>query len=485
MSRGMRWGAHALLFSCVMIYRGKHTRCFLPLLPHCQGAHLRVVIFIDIFLFPVFVFVFKAERKEKKGKIFLFSAGESFLLYYYYDDDGDSPTPVPCFFLSLLFVVVAPLAFLLSLLLIKWLSGFHLLQPSSLSLFFIWFLSNTRCSPTTTKLSAIFACGPLRDFRKETRALFFFCFAIVPFASLLTRDFLLLFGLNRLLDLRVILTQLVIDVPGMRPTAFLGSRALASISNVVWFSSAFRHCDSDSPDWRVRRDASSFPNCNVFGFSFQTAPSFKQEARGCPLPPEIANGRYQILPMRRSFSSSPFSPRTQHWNTMQQNGSAPSGSPLAPSTASPMLVVPVYSSALYSCQHGFLSGGSSLISCSPGGWWQPTHNAPRCLPFGPASPSNGVHHHNYGKVRLMSVVRGRNSQCFPWHTTRRWKVRLKNVGRRSSDVANSSVGSPPFFCFVFVLVFRGRIGGVVVCLGPVETGGVAVFCAFLKLLLMS
>lgn len=98
MSRGMRWGAHALLFSCVMIYRGKHTRCFLPLLPHCQGAHLRVVIFIDIFLFPVFVFVFKAERKEKKGKFFLFSAGESFLLYYYYDDDGDSPTPVPCFF---------------------------------------------------------------------------------------------------------------------------------------------------------------------------------------------------------------------------------------------------------------------------------------------------------------------------------------------------------------------------------------------------
>lgn len=148
--------------------------------------------------------------------------------------------------------------------------------------------------------------------------------------------------------------------------------------------------------------------------SSANAPSFKQEARGCPLPPEIANGRYQILPMRRSFSSSPFSPRTQHWNTMQQNGSAPSGSPLAPSTASPMLVVPVYSSALYSCQHGFLSGGSSLISCSPGGWWQPTHNAPRCLPFGPASPSNGVHHHNYGgnglEMKEINAGQGRDAE---------------------------------------------------------------------------
>lgn len=46
-------------------------------------------------------------------------------------------------------------------------------------------------------------------------------------------------------------------------------------------------------------------------------------------------------------------------------------------------------------------------------------------------------------------------------------------------------GLRPFFVLFFVLVFRGRIGGVVVCLGPVETGGVAVFCAFLKLLLMS
>ncbi|XP_059353305.1 uncharacterized protein LOC130701110 [Daphnia carinata] len=117
--------------------------------------------------------------------------------------------------------------------------------------------------------------------------------------------------------------------------------------------------------------------------------SFKQEARGCPLPPEIANGRYQMLPMRRSFSSSPFSPRIQHWN-----GSAASGPSLvAPSAAPPTM--PVYSSVLYSCHRGFLSAGSSLITCSPGGWWQPTHNAPRCLPLGAASPSAGIHH-SYG-----------------------------------------------------------------------------------------
>lgn len=121
--------------------------------------------------------------------------------------------------------------------------------------------------------------------------------------------------------------------------------------------------------------------------------SSKPEVRGCPLPPEIANGRYQILPMRRSFSSSPFSSRIQQWNTMQQNGS--SGSSVVAS-ATLAVLVPVYSSALYSCHRGFLSGGSSLISCSPGGWWQPTHNAPRCLAFGAAASSAGIHR-NYGQ----------------------------------------------------------------------------------------
>ena len=132
--------------------------------------------------------------------------------------------------------------------------------------------------------------------------------------------------------------------------------------------------------------------------------SSKLEVRGCPLPPEIANGRYQILPMRRSFSSSSFSPlssRIQHWNNLQMTSN---GSLAA--TASPV-VVPVYSSALYSCYRGFLSGGSSLISCSPGGWWQPTHNAPRCLPFGSSSSSSssgGIHHNHKGTQRNRTFI---------------------------------------------------------------------------------
>jgi hypothetical protein len=151
---------------------------------------------------------------------------------------------------------------------------------------------------------------------------------------------------------------------------------------------------------------------SLFSFIFisfttdgSSSSSSKLEVRGCPLPPEIANGRYQILPMRRSFSSSSFSPlssRIQHWNNLQMNSN---GSLTA--TTSPV-VVPVYSSALYSCYRGFLSGGSSLISCSPGGWWQPTHNAPRCLPFGSSSSSSsssgGIHHNHNGTQRNRTFI---------------------------------------------------------------------------------
>ncbi|XP_046443975.1 uncharacterized protein LOC124194013 isoform X2 [Daphnia pulex] len=141
------------------------------------------------------------------------------------------------------------------------------------------------------------------------------------------------------------------------------------------------------------------------------ASSSKLEVRGCSLPPEIANGRYQILPMRRSFSSSSFSPlssRIQHWNNLQMSNNG-SSTP----TTSPMVVVPVYSSALYSCYRGFLSGGSSLISCSPGGWWQPTHNAPRCLPFGSSSSasSGGIHHSHGGGGGLEMTKAGRGGDA--------------------------------------------------------------------------
>ena len=172
--------------------------------------------------------------------------------------------------------------------------------------------------------------------------------------------------------------------PGMPSTAFLSSPQSLNIGGILM------------NEYIISLSFSLHLNsrcccCKLFLFFFKTGASSSQlEVRGCSLPPEIANGRYQILPMRRSFSSSSFSPlssRIQHWNNMQMNGSLTA-------TTSPV-VVPVYSSALYSCYRGFLSGGSSLISCSPGGWWQPTHNAPRCLPFGSSSSSGGIHH-NHG-----------------------------------------------------------------------------------------
>lgn len=69
--------------------------------------------------------------------------------------------------------------------------------------------------------------------------------------------------------------------------------------------------------------------------------------KGCPLPPLIAKGEYQILPLRTGNSST----------------------------------IPFYSSAVYMCHRGYILHGSSYISCSPHGWWQP-FTVPRCVPEG-------------------------------------------------------------------------------------------------------
>jgi hypothetical protein len=200
-------------------------------------------------------------------------------------------------------------------------------------------------------------------------------------------------------------------------------------------------------------------NCCLFVCLVPAASSSKLEVRGCSLPPEIANGRYQILPMRRSFSSSSFSPlssRIQHWNNLQMSSNG-SSTP----TTSPVVVVPVYSSALYSCYRGFLSGGSSLISCSPGGWWQPTHNAPRCLPFGSSSSaSSGGIHHSHGTYphrrrtfffffRFFSYSRlAENGPHNNGHFGNEFRIDAGFWVRRSSDVALiHRPKSPPFFFF--------------------------------------
>lgn len=209
-------------------------------------------------------------------------------------------------------------------------------------------------------------------------------------------------------------------------------------------------------------------NCCLFVCLVPAASSSKLEVRGCSLPPEIANGRYQILPMRRSFSSSSFSPlssRIQHWNNLQMSSNG-SSTP----TTSPVVVVPVYSSALYSCYRGFLSGGSSLISCSPGGWWQPTHNAPRCLPFGSSSSaSSGGIHHSHGtyphRRRTFSFFfRFFSSSCLAengphnnGHFGNEFRIDAGFWVRRSSDVALiHRPKSPPFFFFQSCFLFFSR-----------------------------
>ena len=193
-------------------------------------------------------------------------------------------------------------------------------------------------------------------------------------------------------------------------------------------------------------------------------------SRGCPLPPEIPGGQYQILPVRRNFSSASVSPISSRFLNLMNFSS---------------LSVPIYSSALYSCHRGFLSGGSSLISCSPGGWWQPTHNAPRCVPYGSSAASSsssssasGTHHqHNShgtsppppspppwflssspgGGLVVDERVTGRlmGVRCpqFP-RQHRRWTIDCGfDLEAGSSDVANSSNRTRPLpiLCWPAVL----------------------------------
>lgn len=169
--------------------------------------------------------------------------------------------------------------------------------------------------------------------------------------------------------------------------------------------------------------------------------------------------------MRRSFSSSSFSPlssRIQHWNNLQMSSNG-SSTP----TTSPVVVVPFYSSALYTCYRGFLSGGSSLISCSPGGWWQPTHNAPRCLPFGSSSSaSSGGIHHSHGTYTTAAAPSPSSSDfCFSFsrlaengpHNNGNFGNEFRiDAGcwvRRSSDVALIHRPKSPPFCLFFKVVF--------------------------------
>ena len=109
-------------------------------------------------------------------------------------------------------------------------------------------------------------------------------------------------------------------------------------------------------------------------FSFLTATG-GGPVRGCPLPPPILRGEYQILPLRRSVV----------------NGSSSSSTTL----------VPIHSSAIYACHRGYiLRGGTSLISCSARGWWQPPYNTPRCVPSPFGSSYDMAINNNNIKYRL-------------------------------------------------------------------------------------
>lgn len=184
------------------------------------------------------------------------------------------------------------------------------------------------------------------------------------------------------------------------------------------------------------------PFIEIVYFCFFTAASSSSTvllARGCPLPPQIPRGQYQILPWRRSFSSSSSSPRMWNLNgssvwPSSSSSSSSSSTFLAAAAASSTIppLVPIYSSAVYTCYRGYvLSGGSSLISCSPGGWWQPIHNAPRCVPHvssassssssssaaAAAAAASGINlHHRYGTAPFFSffflILPGRRRLLF-------------------------------------------------------------------------
>jgi hypothetical protein len=107
--------------------------------------------------------------------------------------------------------------------------------------------------------------------------------------------------------------------------------------------------------------------------------------RGCPLPPPILRGEYQILPWRRGVV-----------NGGNGNGNYSSAA-----------LVPIHSSAIYACHRGYiLRGGSSLISCSARGWWQPPYNTPRCVPspFGSSYDMNVNNNNIKYRLGTFSIV---------------------------------------------------------------------------------
>jgi len=137
---------------------------------------------------------------------------------------------------------------------------------------------------------------------------------------------------------------------GRPPTINRGYYASHGIVNHVYLAESFvkYHCDmgyrlngpsiltcSSEKEWIPKQRPSCTPiESNV-------------SVKGCPVPPMIAKGEYQILPWRTGNSST----------------------------------IPFYSSAVYMCHRGYILHGSSYISCSPHGWWQP-FTVPRCIPEG-------------------------------------------------------------------------------------------------------
>ena len=91
--------------------------------------------------------------------------------------------------------------------------------------------------------------------------------------------------------------------------------------------------------------------------------------KGCPVPPMIAKGEYQILPWRTGNSST----------------------------------IPFYSSAVYMCHRGYILHGSSYISCSPHGWWQP-FTVPRCIPEGGLISGREKHNRLKEKKNITTIT---------------------------------------------------------------------------------
>ncbi len=105
-------------------------------------------------------------------------------------------------------------------------------------------------------------------------------------------------------------------------------------------------------------------------WQFSTESGGSSGLLGCGLPPPILHGEYQIFP----WEQIPYS-MIKKWNL---TSSSPPGPGL---DRSPTNVIPVRSTAIYSCHRGYsLQGGAAVITCSVHGRWLPPYNTQRCLP---------------------------------------------------------------------------------------------------------